>query len=330
MKSNKSLIKLILLFTLITFVHAVETPPTPTLTSPINNIQLSGTTQTLSWSDVGADKYEIYLQDSNGSWIFSDAGEKQVTETFVSYSGFKEEHTYYWNLKALNGADTYSAVSEQGIFRIVPIDSVEVFREEFITYDPKVATILTDVNINDKVSRAEAVIMVEKFLSDKSTAFKNYDMGEYYLAFEDVDTSSDYYSSLLKLSYYQGDEDPSTPISKENSLFRPIDKVSRQEFSAILVRGLDLAIVDDNSSLSDFSDFNNGTIADWAYPYLNTAVKILERNTGSVCHRRHGPDSNNKGQLEMTKIDMPNYVLFQKKQLITVLEMLLFQNTILN
>jgi hypothetical protein len=134
-------------------------------------------------------------------------------------------------------------------------------------------TIKKDSIYKTKVSRAEATILVENFLAYKSSKFKNKDMSEYYMSFADVDTQTDYYNSLLKLSYYIGDNDNTTPISKENKLFRPLDKVSRQEFIAIVVQGFDLDIVDDNSSISGFDDFNNGTIAPWAYKYFNTAVK---------------------------------------------------------
>ncbi len=152
-------------------------------------------------------------------------------------------------------------------------ENIEVtnFKNEFKYYDPLIKNILNDRNINSKVSRAEAVIMVEKFLSKKSSKFSNYDMSEYYMSFADVDTRADYYNSLLKLSYYIGDNDTTTPITKENKLFRPLNKVSRQEFIAIVVQGFDLDIIDNKDYLGDFKDMNN--VAPWAYKYFNTAVK---------------------------------------------------------
>ena len=149
--------------------------------------------------------------------------------------------------------------------------SARQFKYEFMQYNPMIKNILDDKNINTKVSRAEAVIMVEKFLSYKSNKFSIYDMSEYYMSFADVDTQANYYNSLLKLSYYIGDNDTITPISKENKLFRPLDKVSRQEFIAIVVQGFDLDIIDDKTHLGDFKDLSD--VAPWAFKYFNTAIK---------------------------------------------------------
>ena len=102
-----------------TIKKTITKPSTPTLKSPSNNATLNGTTQTLSWYSVSrAEKYEIYLRDeTTNNWIFSDSGEKKVTGTSVSYSGFKEGHTYQWNLKALNSAG-YSGLSSTYKFTI--------------------------------------------------------------------------------------------------------------------------------------------------------------------------------------------------------------------
>ena len=145
------------------------------------------------------------------------------------------------------------------------------FKNQFKEYDPKVSNILKNINLDTSVSRAEAVIMIEKFLSNKSSTFKNYDMSDYYTTFADADVYSDYHSSLLKLSYYVGDNDDITVVSKENSLFRPLDKVSRQEFITMVVQGLDLDILDDKTYLGDFKDLSD--VAPWAMKYFNTAVK---------------------------------------------------------
>ncbi|MDB2562100.1 fibronectin type III domain-containing protein [Sulfurimonas sp.] len=265
-----------------TFTVASQIPSSPTRISPSGTI--TDTTPLIEWSAPnGATSYQLSLHNAtDNNWVYNETPFTTNSKTSTTLIPGK---TYTWWVQACNSAGCSPEGSTFNTFDIPNEDTpIEIFRQEFITYDPKVATILTDVNLNDKVSRAEAAIMVEKFLSYKSLAFKNYDMTDYYLAFADVDTSSDYYPSLLKLSYYQGDEDASTPISKENSLFRPLDKVSRQEFAAILVRGLDLEIDNSNSYISNFSDFNNGTIADWAYPYLNTAVKngLMSGNNGEI------------------------------------------------
>ena len=227
-----------------------------------------------SWNSATGtvDYYKLYRSTSNGS-LGSQV--YQGSSTYYNNTGLSDGVTYYYTAIAYNSAGSSSSRQDHKEY-IAPVDmtEAEVFRQEFIHYDPRVATILKSVNKNAPVSRAEAVIMMEKFLSNKSTAFKNYDMSEYYLTFADADVNADYHSSLLKLSYYEGDNDNITPISKENSLFRPLDKVSRQEFIAIVVQGLDLAILDNRDYLSEFKDTNDlANVAPWAWKYFNTAVE---------------------------------------------------------
>ena len=189
--------------------------------------------------------------------------------------GGQRFYTYSQESTDLNDLISGSSQFSVNVIEFDDSAEAEVFRQEFINYDPSIATILNSANMDAPVSRAEAVIMMEKFLSNKSTVFKNYDMSDYYLAFADADVYADYHSSLLKLSYYEGDNDNITPISKENSLFRPLDKVSRQEFIAIVVQGLDLNILDNRDFLNDFQDSTDlANVARWAWKYFNTAVEM--------------------------------------------------------
>ncbi|NWH03804.1 S-layer homology domain-containing protein, partial [Desulfobacter latus] len=160
---------------------------------------------------------------------------------------------------------------------------VELFKEQFKNYNTKVCNILNDKNIDSHLSRSEAVILIESFLSHKAEKFKAKSMEDYFLPFADVDYNTDYYDSLLKLCYYLGDEDDTTPITKNNELFRPLDKVSRQEFIAITLQGLDLPLIENIDYLSDkFTDL--GDVADWAMKYFNTAVRhqLMSGNNGEL------------------------------------------------
>jgi len=205
---------------------------------------------------------------------YIDLSGKEATETFNI--GITSLENYSYKVKFLV-TDVNNNVSSNAWYWFDKGSSedeeTKLFKQEFSTYDTLVSNMLSDKNIETKVSRAEAVILVEKFLSQKSSAFKAKDMGEYYIPFADVDEKADYVGSLLKLSYYVGDVDTTTPISKENKLFRPLDMVTRQEFIALVVQGLDLPIDTGNSYIENFDDYNSGTIADWAYKYFNTAVK---------------------------------------------------------
>ena len=181
---------------------------------------------------------------------------------------------------------------EKFTYKKVLNDNIEIekFKNDFKYYSPLIKTILDDRNINSSVSRAEAVIMVEKFLSHTSSNFKNYNMDDYYMSFADVDNKADYYNSLLKLSYYIGDNDNNTPITKENKLFRPLDKITRQEFIAIIIQGFDLDIIDNKTALSEFTDLND--VAPWAIKYFNTAVKnnIINGNRSDINNPRLLPN----------------------------------------
>jgi hypothetical protein len=159
------------------------------------------------------------------------------------------------------------------------------FRREFKKYDNLVYEILDSRNINSSISRAESVILLEKFLSHNGSNFSNYDTSEYYQPFADVRTG-DYVPSLVRLAYYKGDNDNLTILNKENTLFNPFNKVSRQEFVAMVVQGLDLSIIDNRDYLGDFTDnADKAKVASWAWKYFNTAVKhkLMNGNrSGSV------------------------------------------------
>ena len=238
----------------------------------------------------------IYMNMDNATCTAAYAVTTTSAKVKCTPSLLGGQRFYMFSKQSTNLNDLINGSSQFAINVIENNSSAEaeVFRQEFINYDPRVSTILKSANMDAPVSRAEAVIMLEKFLSNKSTAFKNYDMSEYYLAFADADVKSDYYSSLLRLSYYIGD-DNITPISKENSLFRPLDKVSRQEFIAMVVEGLDLAILDNRDYLVDFKDTTDlANVAPWAWKYFNTAIAkgLMNGNRSNVNNPLLEPTTN--------------------------------------
>jgi len=252
-------------------------------------------------SNVGAN---VYLSNANNTSSYQYSSKKS-TGSFSSgsYRTITYSKSTLANLGITNGkyfkirVNLYDDKSAEGIeysgsitYSYIDNLEVEVFKNDFKTYDPLIKTILeqnqvTGLDYDTKVSRAEAVIMLEKFLSYKSSNFKNYDINEYYQPFADVRTG-DYVPSLLKLTYYIGDNDNKTVINKANQLFRPLDKVSRQEFVAMVVQGLDLTYVDNmtqnRANLASFSDLN--TVADWALKYFDIAVSssLIAGNNGQL------------------------------------------------
>ncbi|WP_343859418.1 FG-GAP-like repeat-containing protein [Aliiglaciecola litoralis] len=137
---------------------------------------------------------------------------------------------------------------------------------------PLFSNIVSAANIDTGLSRAEATAALDVFLSNTVVDFK-IDTSTLVNTFADVPNDEWYLPSLLRLAYYHGIR-TQTVITKENSNFRPFDKVSRQEFISMVIKGLNLPIVEGTAYIQDFSDFNTESVwASWAKPYFNTAVK---------------------------------------------------------
>lgn len=133
-------------------------------------------------------------------------------------------------------------------------------------------TLAIDVdNLNSGLSRAEATAELDAFLSKTVPAFK-INPTPLINTFADVPDSDWYVPSLLRLAYYHGIR-TETVVTKENENFRPFDKVSRQEFVAMVVRGLNIPIESGTLYIESFNDFNEDVWATWAKPFFNTAVK---------------------------------------------------------
>jgi hypothetical protein len=187
---------------------------------------------------------------------------------------YKDSGSYTWSATVSDHTEEPTSVQKAVVVDTsVSAYDLDAFKASFINSNVLVENILIDKNINEKISRAEAVILLDIFLSNKSSVFASKNMDEYLLSFADVDASADYYSSLLKLSYFNGFETEKTVITKANSLFRPLDFVSRQEFISMMLEGLDLKLIDDRTLLSDFKNTADlAKVADWAWDYFNTAV----------------------------------------------------------
>lgn len=136
--------------------------------------------------------------------------------------------------------------------------------------EPVVADILSATNLDKTLSRAEASILLDVFLSKENPSYKK-DMSEYPKPFADADNGADYFEAITRLAYFKGKQDSETVLTKENSLLRPLDEVLRQEFVKMVIQGMDLQINRGTSHISHFTDFNlvNGK---WPEGYFNTAV----------------------------------------------------------
>jgi len=240
--------------------------------------------------DVRSERITINGENLTLTTAFTISDAENCTTDFSSSS-----IVYAYCTPRSAGNKTYYIKDQSGgnVLKMGNVDVVEpssseldTFKASFSTYSTLIDNILLNRNIYTEVSRAEAVIMVEHFLSYKSLSFKNADMANFVMPFADVDRNADYFNSLLKLSYYLGDADNETVLSGENKLFRPLDKVSRQEFVKMIIQGLDLTIVNDSTALGDFTDNEDRSkVADWAWKYFNTAIKnnLMQGNrTGNV------------------------------------------------
>lgn len=130
--SKKSLFGLGLIFALVllpSLVLAADAPATPTLISPSNNAKnYNHTVTTLYWSKIpGATRYELEIKKDNNGFTTSDKQKVEVgdypwyesnnyinpsqvwtTNIPTSDGGLKAGTTYFWHVRACNGATAAS------------------------------------------------------------------------------------------------------------------------------------------------------------------------------------------------------------------------------
>lgn len=82
-------------------------PAAPSLQSPSNNAEITGTSQTLDWNNVsGATGYELALRDATlNQWIYGGSkSTKYTSSSQYTVSGLTEGHKYAWTVQAKNSA----------------------------------------------------------------------------------------------------------------------------------------------------------------------------------------------------------------------------------
>ena len=145
--------------------------------------------------------------------------------------------------------------------------SIEVFKTELSTSNDQVSAILSS-NIDGRhLSRFEAVILIDAYIASQTSEIE---VDDFMLTFADVDSDVSYVNSLKRLSYFRGDNTEGTPVTKENQLFRPLDKVSRQEFVKMVLEASDIPLMLGEQNITPFYD-SNDVVGFWK-KYFNTAV----------------------------------------------------------
>jgi len=185
---------------------------------------------------------------------------------------YSDANDYTWSATVYDHTNKNESISKEVSISESTGDELTDAINFLSNNEPQIAEILSSENIDAGLSRSEAVAVLDTFLYKTVPSFK-IDTSSLLNTFADVAYDEWYLSSLLRLSYYHGIRD-NTVLTKENSNFRPFDKVSRQEFVSIVIKGLNIPIETGTAYIEDFDDFDDNSVwADWAKPYFNTAVK---------------------------------------------------------
>jgi len=223
-------------------------------------------------------------QNSNLRHLFVNWGDNPTPDTYTFNASVASHTQTMCHNYAQPGEFTWSATvwdhtdrSSSSLTKLVTVEEGNDLQlTEIISYlsenEPKIAQVIDVTNLDSGLSRSEAAAELDAFLSKTVPAFK-IDTMNLINTFADVPNNDWYLSSLLRLAYYHGSSSE-TVITKENSNFRPFDKVSRQEFVSMVIKGLNLPIENGTAYIEGFADFNDSSVwASWAKPYFNTAVK---------------------------------------------------------
>ena len=125
-------------------------------------------------------------------------------------------------------------------------------------------------NLEEELSRSDAIILSDTMRNLGNSSMKSLDLDEYYNPFVDVADDAEYLPSLMRLSYYKSNFGQT--VIEKDTLFKPMRKVSREEFIKITMNAFDIPI--QSYDLSVFDDYIDGktNMSDWAKKYLETAV----------------------------------------------------------
>jgi hypothetical protein len=143
----------------------------------------------------------------------------------------------------------------------------------FINQSHELSKLRLGTILQHHLTRAEAAKILYEVLKLKNQDFKlPYPAELYSNPFADVDKNSDFYTALLTLAYYKGNNNNETVFTQKFGIFNPLRNITRFEFTKIVIEGFDIPISKDYSLLSKFED-KNKLSTDEIKQYFATAVK---------------------------------------------------------
>jgi hypothetical protein len=259
-----------------TVTEPVETQYSPELSivsAASTGIKYASYCISLQATDANSNLRDLYVnwgdESTLSSYTYLSSTGSYTKELCHTYS---DSNDYMWSATVYDHTDKVDSVSQT----LSVGDSTGNDLTDIVNYlsndEAKVAGIVGSVNLDAGLSRSESVAVLDTFLYKTVPSFK-IDTLTLLNTFADVANDEWYLPSLLRLSYFHGIRQ-ATVITKENNNFRPFDKVSRQEFVSMVIKGLNIPIESGTAHIEGFDDFNDSSVwADWAKPYFNTAVK---------------------------------------------------------
>lgn len=128
-------VTLIVLLALLPFVSTTAIAQDNSLAAPTLNLQVDGTTVTLSWGAVqDAARYELWQWDDVNKWVRLDNG--NLTETSFTKSGLREGTQYYYAVRAISSTGQTSDWSEYTSVTIRESTSPAPTNTPYPTYTP--------------------------------------------------------------------------------------------------------------------------------------------------------------------------------------------------
>lgn len=220
------------------------------------------TTETVSNVEInmgGGDGFQSMVSSVNGTrWDFdrlagfSTLGEKPVAFRATDNVG--------------------NIVAESQLTVSVVEETLAEFAASLVVLKPELSVLLDNSNLEKAFARGESAILLDAFLLAENATF-TYDLSGYPVPFSDISEQNTAFNEILKLAYYDGQEDSDSVFTRNASLFRPLDHITRQEFLKTVVQGADLEIIDGNAYLADFLD-KDAVIGTFWERYFNTAVAL--------------------------------------------------------
>ena len=211
-------------------------------------------------TDVAVDSVKVKCGNATvNEWHNASSSNGNKTWRYTRSNGLSSSNTCYVDIDGDGQADANLSI-------VVATEDDGVF-VDYLNQDTLIRKMNVSFDNSGELSRSDAIILVDKMRNLGKSSMANLDLDKYYNPFVDVAEDAEYLPSLMRMAYYRSNFGQ-TVILKD-TLFKPMQKVSREEFIKIAMNAYDIP----ESSANNLGNFKDVDKIDTDFvKYFKTAV----------------------------------------------------------